>query len=152
MLNVTIPTITHVKNPIANKVIYNWTPPEPLPEPEEATFNTDGTSCTDSQWFDDESIREIAYRADVDPTVSLQALQIELEFDGETTRYEIVEDLHPHSSSPTCSSVQADAQDTTIPMRGSSPPPPPSPFPGVSPPSTLAWAWAWAWFNNSTKF
>jgi hypothetical protein len=116
MLNVTIPTITPVTDPVSNKVIYNWTPPEPLPEPEEASFNTDGTSCTDSQWFDDESIREIMYRADVDPTVSLQALQLELEFDGETTRYEIVEDFSPHSSTPTCSSVQTDPHGTKVPM------------------------------------
>jgi hypothetical protein len=101
VIDVVMPVVT----PVANKVIYDWEPPEPLPPPEEATFDTDGTSCVDSMWFDDDTIREIGHLADVDPLQQRDPIVFQVEFGDETTQYEVVEDLTPHSISGQCNGV-----------------------------------------------
>jgi hypothetical protein len=67
MLDVVVPRVA----PLAQRVASDWTAPPPLPEPIEAVFEADGHPCTDSTWFDDDVIREITHRADVDPMFAL---------------------------------------------------------------------------------
>jgi hypothetical protein len=93
ILDVVLPVVT----PVANKVISDWTPPPPLPEPTDAKFESDGTSCTDNEWFDDDAVREIIHRADVDPLLEKGGWNVVVEFDDET---EHITPLSP-TSTPT---------------------------------------------------
>jgi hypothetical protein len=101
MLDVVLPIAT----PVAQRVASDWMAPTPLPEPTEAVFETDGHSCADSTWFDDDVIREITHRADIDPMFALGVWNIQLEFDGKVENYSIEPDYSPHAPQPTCSSV-----------------------------------------------
>ena len=107
MLDVVLPTVA----PVAQRVVSDWTEPPPLPEPNEAVFETDGHSCTDSAWFDEDVVREITHRADVDPTFALGGWNIQLEIKDEVSdqtnveNYSIEPDYSPHAPLPTCSSV-----------------------------------------------
>jgi hypothetical protein len=105
MLDVVLPVVT----PVANKVISDWTSPTPLPEPTDAKFESDGTSCTDNEWFDEDAVHEITYRADVGPLLGKGGWNVVVEFDDETEHYSIEPDLSPHIPTPACSSVQGGA-------------------------------------------
>jgi hypothetical protein len=103
MLDVVMPRIT----PLAQRVVSDWTSPTPLPEPTEAVFEADGHSCTDSTWFDDDVIREIIHRADVDPMLALGGWNIQLEIEAKVSdqtkveNYSIEPNHSPHASLPT---------------------------------------------------